>query len=342
MIDICKRLYSSFNDRKIYVNIPNDGLHPSSASIELPSGRKIGGCHRKFYYQWKGFEPSNDKNPEYVLSAEMGNWLHRGIQDYLRKNTISTNLVVLSAEQTFYDKTNYTIGTSDLFLMDIETKELFGVDIKTVGEFAGKQCIENPSAEALMQCAIYLDAYQNTSRKGYRSVDYWVILYVSRDENWDLKAYKHGSMFKLMWQFWMKFENGYVVVYDQRGNKTEYPDITMEAIRKRNEKILKEIKKDKLPDRDYEIQYSEEYIMALYKTDNIKFKKDIAVVEKWLKKGAKQGELDLELGDKECAFCAYSELCYSNNPAAGKVKTDILFNIDEINNSTAVSKNIML
>lgn len=343
MIDVCKRLYNSMEDPKVYRTSMNDGLHPSSTSVELPNGRIAGGCHREIYYKWKGFKGTEDQNVEYTLAAEFGNWLHEGIQEYMRRHVAGTDLVVLSAEQSFCDPANSTLGTSDLFLMDLNTKETFGVDIKTVGEWAGKACLEQPSIEALMQCAIYMDQYQQTSRKGYKDIDYWVILYVSRDENWDLKARKHGSIFRFMWQFWMMFEDDMVVVYDQKGNRQEYPEITLEAIRKRNNKILQELKQDTLPDRDFEVQYTEEYLTSLWKADQFKFKKDIAVIEKWYKKGAKKGELTLEMGDKQCRFCSYQSLCYSDDPTAGKQKERKLFSLKkETTNRAPSSQEIML
>ena len=327
MIDICKRVYDSMADQKIYRTRGNTGFYPSQGSIDLDNGEVAGGCHRQVYYQWKGFEQTEEGVTDYSLAAEMGEWIHNGIGEYLKDNVVSTGLIVLSDEQSFFNQHGLVSGRTDLFLMDVETKELFGCEIKSVGGFAGKKSLMQPSIENMIQTGIYLNEYQMTAKQGQAPVDSWVILYVSRDENWDLKGRKHGSPFRFMWQFTCTFENDMMVVYDQRGGRTEYPELTVENIYNRYDKIRLEIAADTLPDRDYAAQYSEEKIMTLYKSGGIQFKKDIAVVDKWIAKGAKAGELELALGDSACMFCSWKTLCYSSNPKKGTVTKQKLYNI---------------
>ena len=224
--------------------------------------------------------------------------------------------------------------------MDNKTKDIFGLEIKSVGEFAGKAALIQPSYSNLIQAAIYLNEYQITASKGNRNIDYWKILYISRDENWDLKARKHGSPFRYMWEYTCKFEEGMLVVYNQHGSKEAYPEITVKNIYDRYDKIRKELKENKLPDRDFEAQYSEEKIVSLYESGLIQYKKDQAVVEKWMKKGAIEGELQLQLGDKECMFCAWKSLCYSDDPSKGEPIDQILFNIPKKEPKKVTSKSI--
>ena len=342
MIDICKRIYNSLDDPLIYKTRGNTGFYPSQASVKLNNGEIAGGCHRQIYYQWKNFEPTEPSVVDYIFAAEMGNWIHDGILSYLEKHVVSTGLIVLSAEQSFYNLPGMVSGRTDLFLQDIETKKNFGVEVKSVGGFAGKDSLLQPSFTHLLQTAIYLHEYQETSKQGYADINSWIILYISRDEGWDLKARKHGSIFKYMWQFTCQFEDDILVVYDQRGGKTTYPEIAIKNIYSRYDKIKLELSQNILPDRDFIAQYSETKIVTLHQTNQIKFKKDIAVVDKWMAKGAKPGKLDLQLGDKEFMFCAWKTLCYSNDPSKGTKAKQKLFNLEkETPKKTKISVNLI-
>ena len=65
-----------------------------------------------------------------------------------------------------------------------------------------------------------------------------------------------------------------------------------------------------MPDRDCVLQYSEETIAGMYKSDMLEFKKHKDAVAKWLKDGAEKGKLELEMGDAQCRFCGWSSLCW--------------------------------
>jgi hypothetical protein len=52
-----------------------------------------------------------------------------------------------------------------------------------------------------------------------------------------------------------------------------------------------------------------------------------AEVEKWLEKGAKQGDLELDIGDFQCRYCNWRSLCYSNDPENGEKEVQILYTI---------------
>lgn len=138
----------------------------------------------------------------------------------------------------------------------------------------------------------------------------------------------------MLWQFDMDIEQGYVTVQNQHGATKEYKDITIDAILDRYKYILKHIKTRSLPDRDYEAQYSEEKITALHKAGQLQFKKDNEAVEKWLKKGAKEGELGLTMGDSECMFCSHKVKCYSADPLSSPKKDFELYDIKKSNEPT--------
>jgi len=338
MIDICKRIYSALEDPKIYRTRGNTGLYPSQASVELKNGKLAGGCHRQVYYQWKDIKPTNKGETDFSLSAEYGTWLHEGLVKFLNNHVIATDLIVLSEEHSFFDKELLLSGRTDVFLMDKNSDEIFGVEAKSVGKFSGKMCLTQPKIEHILQALVYLDQYRSTSKQGHRSIDYWVLLYMARDEDWDFKARKHGSVFRYMWQFWVTIEDDHAVVHCQNGTRTSYPEITISGIKKRYKELRDHLCKDNLPERDYELQYSEEWITSLYKSGELRFKKDNEAVAKWLAKGAKPDKLNLKMGDHQCMFCPWSTLCWSEIPDA-EVKNDrILFSLEELHRPDETEK----
>lgn len=330
MIDICTRLYDAYGNPAILSTRGRSGVHPSQASIETDT-EVIGACHRQQYFSWFDYDKSEDGNPDWSLAATMGEWIHTGVVDEYRRLAYETGLIILSAEQSFFNKKHMISGRTDIFMMDTDTKEIFGVDIKSVGEWAGRRAMKQPSMHDIMQCAIYLWEYQNTAAEGYRQIDEWLLLYVSRDENWDLKKHVHGSKFKYMWQYALSFSpDGYIVVQDQKGILTNYEDVTIDNILERYEELLDYVKRKELPPRDFEAQYSEEKIAALYKTDHLEYKKDKQAVEKWLKKGAVKGELRIIMGDGACRLCSYLKLCYSPDPTMGTKKEHVLYKLPRL------------
>jgi CRISPR/Cas system-associated exonuclease Cas4 (RecB family) len=327
-LDICERLYRAYAKPSIYFRRGRTALYPAQASIKIDD-TIYGTCHRRAYFEWKGYEPCDTVNPDWELSADVGTWYHIGVTELLRRKTIDTGITILSDEHTFFlEEDKYLLsGRIDLFLMDNYTNKLYGVDVKTVGEYMSKRTVTSPKIEHILQCAVYLYAFNKTAAHGKRQVEEWIILYISRDENWDLKKNLHGSPLMLMWQYSMFFEDGYICVRNHQGSITKYKDITMEAIGERYDLLMSHILDDNLPPRDYDAQYSEEQIVALYEADLLEYKKDIKVVEKWKKDGAPEGQLNLVMGDSECRFCSYATQCYSQDPLSHPKSSKILYDI---------------
>ena len=326
MLDIAKRLYTALANPKVKSVRGNTGMYPASASIEL-NGKIHGACHRSEFYRWFKYEPTSEQDPENFLITASGNAIHEYLHDTLIKMTVDTDILVLSNEQSFFDSTRMISGRTDLFLKDLKTGLLHGCDIKTVGEYKTSLVITQPSIEHMLQCAVYLDQYNKAAAlNNSKPVEDWIILYFSRTESWRLKRYPHGSMFKYLWQYSLDLKKGFVCITDQLGVVKEYPEITMEKINQRYKDLLDQIRTQKLPERDFEFQYSEEKILGLYKQELLN-KTNSAVVKKWLDKGAKEGELGLEMGDYACKSCNHTTLCWSNDPLNRKKSQPILYSI---------------
>jgi len=330
MLDIPRRVYDTIVDPKIYTVRGNTALYPASASITI-DGERYGACKRQEWYRWFKYEATERGEPEYRLTAITGEAIHEKMVEFLREHTAATDIVVMSAEQSFYDPVEFISGRIDILLKDLKSGAIHGCDIKTVGDYKSGTVIEQPSVEHILQCAIYLDQYNKSATiANSKKVEDWIILYIARGENYKLKKYPHGSVFKFMWQFSIDLSKGYVTVTNQMGSSQEYPDITMENIYKGYRDQIEAIKKKELPPRDYEWQYSEEKLVGMLKLDKLN-KTESAVVKKWMDDGAKPGTLELDKGDFQCRFCEYKGLCYSPDPLEGPKKKSILYKETKLN-----------
>jgi hypothetical protein len=330
MIDICKRLYDTFKRPVILRSRGRFTLYPSQASIKI-NDKVYGGCNRRSFFEWLGYKRDIDIEPNGVLAAEMGNWFHDGIEGLIRTRSFGAGITILSAEQSFYHKDLDISGRTDLLILDNYTDSIHGIEIKSVGEWSGKRALAQPKIEHTLQSVVYLYIHNESAKKNnMRPVESWIVLYVSRDENWDLKKNVHGSPLRQMWQYTITLKDGAVQIQDQAGSVTPYPDITVDKILERYKELKEKVDKGELPDRDYDAQYSEEYITALYKADQLEYKKDKTAVEKWLKKGAKEGELGIVMGDDGCKFCPYINQCYSPDPMSWPKEKLKLYDIDTL------------
>jgi len=326
MLDLPKRIYNAIANPVVSNTRPNTGLHPASASIVV-NNQVIGACHRQEWYRWFGYQATEQQDPEHTLTAITGDALHSMVVSLLRENVATTNLVVLSAEQSFFDKVELISGRTDIFIKDLTTSKLYGCDIKTVGDYKSGMVATQPDMAHILQCAIYLDQYNKSAAlNSSEPVENWIILYLARSENYKLKKYPHGSPFKFLWQFSIDLKEGYVRVTDQIGGQVHLREITMEGIYTRYRKLMDQIRAKSLPDRDYEYQYSEEKLTGLARTGKLN-KEETKTVNEWLEAGAEPGKLGLDKGDFQCRYCEFKSICYSATPLEAPKKLQLLYNI---------------
>lgn len=327
MINIVDRIYKAMADPMCLDVRSKNALYPSSASVRN-DGKTIGACLRSEYYSWFNAETVKDRNPEYELAAIAGHYFHDMVLDLITRTSPDTDIVVLSNEQRIYDPKYILSGRSDLFLRDLTTDSLFGVDVKSLSDYMCTTSWEWPREKDILQCAIYLDQYDRIATAGgYKGVKEWIILYVARAENYRIKKYAHGSPFKIMWQFSMFIEkDGSIRVENQNGQSRHYPDININGIYARYEELLGCIQDRELPDRDYVYQYTEEQLVGFSKlgTKGPLNKADREQVDAWVANGAPPGQLGLSKGDWECRNCRYVNVCYSENPEKFETEQPVL------------------
>lgn len=328
MLNIPARIYNAIKKPSIFNVKGNSGLYPASASIII-NDEAHGSCHRQEWYRWFKYKATEDKNPEYALSAMMGESLHGLLTEYLKSNVVGTNIMVLSVEQSLFDSNHFISGRTDIFLKDMITNKLHGCDIKTVGDYKAGMVVEQPDMSHILQCAIYLDQYNKSATlNNSQKVEDWIILYLARGDNYKLAKYPHHSPFKVMWQFSLSIVDDYIVITDQIGNTKEYKEVTMTKIYESYATLMEFIKKKELPPRDYSFQYSEETLTGMLKLGKLN-KAETKIVQDWISDGAVAGELKLAKGDFQCRFCDYSTTCYSPNPKEGEKGKQVLYSIEQ-------------
>lgn len=298
-------------------NKKSKSLAPSAAStiVNTPAGTKVvGACHRQQFYRIKGFEPDADAsvNIDWTLSAIMGEKLHEMLVKLIDDFGFEMGLQRLTQEHNIYDPRINLSGRSDLIVWDHNLKEPIGVEIKSIGEYKAKKAMLQPIDEHILQAVVYLDFYNKNIPQGQKKINKWYIWYISRTENWSIKAKDHNSPFQMMWDFCIQLDNGVPIIQMADGTTQKLLDFSVNKIYDRYNQLNEYIYKDIIPPRDYDIYYSEEQITALYTTNQIQTKATKETIEKWLKKGAPAGKLKVVLGDSECMFCEYKQLCTQN------------------------------
>lgn len=297
-------------------------LHPSSASVvtTTPIGPKVvGACHRQQYLRMKGVQSEGSVNIDWMLSAIMGEKMHDLIIELIDHYGFSMGLQKITREHGIYNNLINLAGRSDLILWDYIAKEPIGVEIKSIGEYKAKKAIEEPIEEHVLQSIIYLDFYNKQIPDNQVKIRKWYIWYISRTENWSIKGKDHNSPFSMLWDYCIELDNGIPVIELGNGAKQKWNEFAIDRIYERYNILKDAVDKDKLPDRDYQISYSEEKITALHSKGMLKKKGDIEAVEKWLKKGAPPGKLKITMGDQECKFCEYSKLCWEGEKTTKEI-----------------------
>lgn len=310
---LSNRLYRSLESPATKVVKPVTAFHPSSASIKIVENgeeRVVGTCIRAQYYRATEPRISNTGNIDYSISAHIGDSLHELMARYIDDYGFTMGLQRIEAEHSFYLQEENISGRCDLLVWDHHKNEPVGIEVKSVGEYKANVCMERPAPEHVMQSMIYLYTYDKEIPDSMMKPKKWYIWYIARTENWSLKAKKHQSPFQMLWDFYITMDNtGVPTVYTPNGAE-RWEEYTIDKVLERYKLLKVHLENKVVPPRDYDIQYSEEKIMTAYKAGRITRKADIEKIEKWVKKGCKEGTLKLSIGDKECDFCQMKDHCW--------------------------------
>lgn len=288
-------------------------LYPSSASITLSqktNGKNIvGSCLRQQYYRITGEPATHSMAGDIKVSTMLGDYITKMVEDLLDNHGFICNLQRIASEHSFYIPEINVSGRCDFIGYDNINKEVIGIEVKSVGEYKAGKCMEKPAEEHVLQSLIYLNHYKKTNPK--LNIKKWYILYISRTENYAIKAKKHGSDLAMIWDFYITIDDKDQAAIIHSSNGTEkWADFNIKNIYSRFDELSKYLASSTVPPKDYKLYYSEEDLASMFKKGELTRKADIEKMEKWLKKGAPKDKLKIELGDIECSFCAYKGVCW--------------------------------
>jgi hypothetical protein len=317
MNELSNRLFNALCQPALSSVKKSTSFYPSSVSIKIPSEegglKTVGTCLRQQYYRYTEDGITNIGPPDYQISADLGDLFHAQIVDYIKKHGFQMGLQLMYEEHPIYDPIRHISGRCDIIAWDRKYDEIIGIEVKSVGDYKSSVCIESPSPEHVMQSMLYLDWYRTNIPEGMVRPTKWYLWYIARNEGYAIKTKKHGSPLQNLWDFVITLnEDGTPNIYTPEG-RVIWSDYNLEKIYERYETLAKALQSGSIPDRDYELVYSEERIANQYKLDLLTRKADKEKVAKWLNKGAPEGKLKLEMGDFECKLCAYKDLCWNNS-----------------------------
>jgi hypothetical protein len=314
MNELSKRLRNALSAPSFSSTRRSHFFHPSSVSIEkYDNGFKevIGSCLREQFYRIKDETPTNSTEPDYMISALLGDKISELIVNLIDTHGFKMGLQRLAVEHSFYDPRINVSGRTDIIAWDFIANEPVGIEIKSVGQYKASMTIDNPDDTHVMQSILYLDYYRNFMPASQKIPKKWYIWYVSRTENWSIKGKKHGSPMTMVWDYYITLSNtGVPTIHTPTGSR-ERPDLSVKNIHDRFEKLAAFLASKTIPPRDFDLTYSEEKIVTLHRLDRISRKLDKEKIDKWLSKGAEQGKLKVDLGDFACRTCAWKDKCWN-------------------------------
>lgn len=273
----------------------NDEFYVSTSygvKIKKPWGDQIyGACHRKEWYRFKGYQPSNPPSPEQLRKMYWGNFIGDAEIELYKKAGLwiasevrgwipeySTRLRI----DCFVRNPDSWSG-KELIAMGSGKQSVVGVELKSTWMYGARGTIEAPAGQKLwpkwehiIQAAIYHWFFRTYA-------DYWKIVYLARDSG---KAREHTLL---------------VTDKDEISVNGEMCPFTVTEIFGRLRELAEKLQHDTVPAREFHLVWDKETLkhMAdageLNKTDTEKVRKGHKVVK----------------GDWECKYCDYARLCWN-------------------------------
>lgn len=306
---------------------PRTSNYPSAASVQYEKdGETVteGTCQRQNWYDWKGFGKTMSVG---ARSARIQRILKAGkFYEEMIVQELKDAGIYVADEVPFFIPELKLSGRVDAFIKDPSKKsfpsqrpsidEVIGVEIKTVAGYYGCQgpitstrnTALSPKVDNVLQCMCYLKYFMP------HGIKKWLLLYVDRGLGQSEAQPTHWNYHTITIN-----EAGNPVIQNDAGTVV-WEHFTMDDVMDRFALMLKQLKEDTLPDRDYAIQYSNAKIAQLYAAGTLS-KTDTAAVDRYVRNNGKpiyevteDDPAILTKGDWRCRFCDYAEACYSDNP----------------------------
>jgi hypothetical protein len=331
MFDLKTTLDSLREAPYVSTDKPKEHNYPSSASVSHSKhGYETveGECLRKEWYRWKKYPV-----PPGSRSARISRILDAGdMYEAMIINEIKNAGLYIADQVPIYIPEYNISGRIDVFIKDPtlappfpqrpSPEHLIGIDIKTTGGyqkckgkiFSTRDTPLAPETSHVLQCLCYLHYYMPYGIKK------WQLLYLDRALGASESNPTHMSIHTITIN-----ENGNPVISNESGTEI-WDHFTVQDMFDRFKHLNNMVKANSLPERDYHIQYSNSRIISMYDADVFN-KTQKETVTKGIKNCGvpKQDITDdmdpiAQIGDWQCRYCEFMELCYSDNPAKTQPK----------------------
>lgn len=304
---------------------------PSSATA-IVNGKVVGKCRRQEFFrfllaQWN-FSKDYEKYTrflEYVLSKKKPTetylkwiWKQGEIYEDYCVDLAKESGVFVSGQTSVYIPQYNVSGKLDLIVVNPETTKYHIVEVKSVYGFNAngvlgtdaerrRGVLGTPRESHLMQIGLYQWWYANSDERFAEGL----LVYGARDTGkyaeYKITVEKEGDLDYIFYQ-------GNAPANTSKVNT----GISIQSILENYRYVTESISKDSIPERDYELVYSQDRIRELYeagelnKTDTAQYEKR----QKQIEEGKTRLVKEVVKGDWQCRLCEYSKVCYeeSNNP----------------------------
>ena len=225
--------------------------------------------------------------------------------------------VYINGQIPIYIKDFNISGKIDILGINPVTHKYTNIEAKSVYGFGGNQVLGTPGQRSkgnlgeprdsnLMQIAIY-DWWTASSDDAYEDSR---LVYGSRDT---------GRYAEYLISTETNEENNIVEIFytgaaPNQTNKVKSP-ITINSILEQYQYIQTSLDSGNIPERDYDLKYSEEKLALMYERDEITNKTDKERYEKriaWEKGERKRETKPLIKGDWNCDRCKFKNICYKS------------------------------
>ena len=308
-------------------------LWPSSATTEI-DGEAVGKCRRQnfFRYAKDNYEFSSKYDylepfyklvkENYIPPSTYSQWIWRAgelYEQYCIDMAKESGVYVAEQVSIFIPEFNVS-GKIDLITINPETSKYHIVEVKSIYGFNANSILGTdsqrrdgilgtPRESHLMQIGLYQSWYGNTNDDFAEGL----LVYGARDTG------KYGEFLITVEK--SEEDNKHYIHYQPNkpfiGAKVN-SKISIESILLNYKKIQDAVDSGEVPQRDYDLLYSQEKIEDLYqkglltKTDTAQHEKR----KKQLQEGKKRVVKAVQKGDWQCRLCEYKDICYDSDSNA--------------------------
>lgn len=282
-------------------------FYPSSASCvdEKNNENVLGACIRQQWYRCKGFPESDPAGlySQYIFAA--GNmWEDFLIEQFKREG------IWLGNNIKFAITDKYISGELDILIKNpggtkgkaiVESKTYSSSNYNAKKEICGSRDTKpKPKSQNVLQAFIYNCEFQE-------QIDCTYLTYLDRS----CGGPENNKTFKMTVHTENDRHYPFIETLDWNGSRYSYVDyrISIEGIYDRYDLLMGYLQRNEMPDGDFAHVYDEEMVYAKHDAGEIAKTK----FEKWQTDPKKY-----PIGDWECSYCPYNQLCKAQKAKDGQ------------------------